>query len=85
MYVWTKMHENCTGEYTLGAMLTGTFSVAAVPVLHGTTEAVPNASLPIVVMLLGSVMLVRTQEWKAKLSIILTPVGMLILDSLVQP
>ena len=78
------MHENCTGEYTVASTLTGTYSLTAVPVLHGATEAVPKAARPIKVTLVGSVMLVRMQEWKAEPSRELTPVGILTLDSLLQ-
>jgi D-aminopeptidase len=57
--VRTTLHENCTSEYTLSAMLAGTYSVAVVPVLHGATEADPKAPLPIEVRLTGRVMFVR--------------------------
>ena len=53
------MHEYCTAEYTLTAMLAGTYSVAVVPVLQGATEADPKALPPIAERLVGMLILVR--------------------------
>jgi hypothetical protein len=55
----STLHENCTPEYTLTAMLAGTNSLAVVPVLHGATEVSPKALLPMAVRLVGSMMLDR--------------------------
>jgi hypothetical protein len=54
MYV-TTVHENCTAEYTLGAMLTGTNSLAVVSMLHGSTKSLPNAKRPMLETEGGSV------------------------------
>ena len=75
------MHLNFTPEYTLVAMLAGTFSLVEVPELQGLIEAVPKASAPIKVTLVGRVTLVRLSHvLKAELPIEETPVGMLMLD-----
>jgi hypothetical protein len=59
--VVTKPHENRASEYTLAAKLTGTYSMAVVPVLQGGFPLTlsPNAEPPIKVRLAGSTMLLR--------------------------
>ena len=72
----TTLHEYCTAEYMLTAMLAGTYSVAVVPVLQGAIEAVPKALLPIAVTLLGRLMLVRLLQYlKVSMPIATTPDG----------
>ena len=58
----TTLHENCTAEYTLTAMLAGTYSVAVVPELQGATEVSPKAAIPRAVTLAGRVMLERLSQ-----------------------
>ena len=53
------MHAYCTPEYTLTAMLAGTYSVAVVPVLQGAKLLSPKAIEPIVTTPVGMVMLVK--------------------------
>ena len=53
----STLHSNCTAEYTLAAMLAGTYSVLAA-VLQGAISAVPKAFMPMLVRLLGRMMLV---------------------------
>ena len=76
------MHENCTPEYTLVAMLAGTFSLVVVPGLQGLISSIPpKASAPIKETLAGRVILVRLSHFlKAELPIEETPIGMLMLD-----
>ena len=52
------MHAYCTPEYTLTAMLAGTYSVAAL-LLQRPTLLSPKAIEPIVTTLVGMVMLVK--------------------------
>ena len=52
----TTLHAYCTAEYTLTAMLAGTYSVAVVPVAQGAIVAVPKAFMPMLVRLLGRMM-----------------------------
>jgi hypothetical protein len=83
--VVTKLHENCTSEYTLTAILAGTYRLAVVPVLQGASEADPNANSPIAVTLVGMLMLDRlVQDWNAPMPISMTLVGMSMLDRLVH-
>ena len=59
----TTLHEYCTPEYTLTAMLAGTYSVAVVPVLQGRSkEALPKAFMPIAVTLEGRKIVVRPEQ-----------------------
>ena len=53
----STLHEYCTDEYTLTAMLAGTYSVAVVPGLQGGEEVSPKALLPIALRLFGRMML----------------------------
>ena len=47
------MHEACAAEYTLAFMLRGTYRVL-LALLHGATDAEPNAPAPMLVRLDGS-------------------------------
>ena len=55
----TTLQLYCTAEYTLTAMLAGTYSVALVPELQGAIVVFPNASPPIAIRLVGMLTLVR--------------------------
>jgi len=84
MYV-TTVHEYCAPEYTLTAMLAGTYSVAVVPVLQGAREPSPKAMKPIDCTPVGIMILVRLlQDLKACAAIEVTPDGRLMPDKLVQ-
>ena len=80
----TTLQAYCAPEYTLTAMLAGTYSAVAVPVLQGAIEADPKAPLPIEVRLMGRLMLSRpVQPLNALLSMDLIP-GKLILVRLLH-
>ena len=80
----TTLHAYCTAEYTLTAMLAGTYSVA-LPVLQGAKESAPKASPPMFERDVGSVILVRLLHRRnANWPMVITLVGMLMLDRLVQ-
>ena len=84
MYV-TTLHEYFTLEYTLSAMLAGTYSVALVPVAQGRVSSFPKASSPMRVRLLGRMMVDNElHSWKVPWSKETTDVGMLMLDNLLQ-
>ena len=59
----TTLHAYFTPEYTLTAMLAGTYSLAVVPALQGALEASPKALRSILVTDVGSVMLERPVHW----------------------
>ena len=80
----TTLHECCAMEYTLTAILAGTYSVLAA-VLQGARVASPNALVSINVTLVGMTILNRLLSYpKAIKPIVRTPVGMLMLERLVQ-
>jgi D-aminopeptidase len=84
VYVST-LHWDCAPEYTLNAMLAGTYIVAVVPMLQGAANSHPKAQKPIEVTLVGMVMVDTAEQLKKENSPIANTLdGMVMFDRAVQ-